>query len=1023
MTRPESRSLGSARSAAWRALSLLIAFAAFLPTLVDAEPAASNDAKALPLADHTIASNKDIVVFPPLRGASSFRFLPDGSYVPFDRNLVLSAAPGEARSYLVQVATDTGGEEEGTVTGYLINKKRPLAPRAEPGTGLYYDGLRPALSCEDGAKIFWALLGPGGLAASFARYGEDSRPSLSVPASGTATYTILAYAVDRSGNRGYPSRFVYRLAEPGLAAAAPIPDSSAIKASPSLPKLDVDSKRGYSELRMAVPPGASLLLDINPDSPPGHLDDFEQVAADGGTAKLRIPCPYGWTNDLIVYYGLLKDGVASYNPLPQKIHLSNPAEEIPQPTAPEGPVLAADPAGRGAFAIFPSYDGALFVSVDGADPKPYTAPIALPLDEGSVKISWYGEDGSGQRSVSRVLSLPLPEVLPDVELAGAAEGALIGGNVTLKPTAKATLRYELRLDGSNPPEPGISSPLVGDSLGIACPEGEERSVVVRYRVFSGDSGGEGRILRFSIDRKIPDAPRPLEIPLAYSDKPTSLSLLPGSGAKNVFASVSANGILSPFTPVAGPLEFPGSEAGPVSYTLRAYDINAAGNRSPEMKSLSFVVDRASCYVAEDGSDKGDGSPDRPYRSLDLALAAALKGGKKIMNLRGVFEMDVPVVRSSRIELAGGFGKLWVKDPSARASVRIAVPQGQSAFSQDGGSLSLRQLDLKVEAAGSSPLIALSDSTLAIDDSSISAGAEGDLLLVSALRSKIDVRGSRINATRAMACTVFSSDGSDISVLGSSFIATKGVRVFGAFDMDGGALSLRESLIDSRADLGLNLISLRSASLLVDRSLFQVEGGSGFLRLGSFKTVQGEMKNSKVILSWEGPGILFEIADGGPAFRHDTIVADSKKGGLRFFDVRGELPQVWNSILDCSGTDSELLRSDSLPGQGVLVADCVWGFDKLFVGASEIRDLGSLNALNAGSVLYSSKPIVSESPESSFAAPLKSQAPLRAGSACVNAALPLESGYDVDFSGHRRPGPGKAKLGNAGPDIGADELVG
>ena len=1006
-----------------RVLSTMVVLAALAPAVAGAETAVADQAPAeqataLPEPEQTFVSSKDIVVYPPGRGSPAFRFLPDSRYIPYERSIVLSAAPGETRAYLMQVTSGKVSGDSPATTGYLIDKKRPPAPRAEPGTGLFRDAIKPALTGEDGADIFWTLIGPGIAPAAFVKYGEDSRPGLAAPASGTVTYTILAYAVDQSGNRSYPSRFVYRMAEAGLPAVAPIPDSFAITADPALPKPEVENAIGYSELRMAVPSGASLLLALDPDSPPEFLDDFERIVAEGGTAKLRLPCPYGWTNDVSVYYGLLRDGVASFNPQPMVIHLSNPAEEIPLPADPEAPILAADPAGRGAFAVFPSYDGALYVSVDGSEPKLYDSPLALPSNKASVRLSWYGQDDSGQRSVQRTLSLPLPVALPDVLLAGVTEGAAIGGDVVLKPAAKASLRYEIRLDGSNPPEPGPSSPLVGDSLTIACAAGEEHSVVLRYRVFSGESGGEGRILRFSVDRKPPEAPRLTEMPSTYTDRPASVSMVLGSGARDAFASISANGASSPFIPVTGPLEFPGSESGPVSYVLRAYNVDAAGNRSPEMKSLSFVVDRTSVYVAEDGSDKGDGSPDRPYRSFDTALSIAIRTGKKVVNMRGSLEMRVPVLCSTQMILAGGFGKLWAKDSSARTIVRVAIPQGQSAFSQRGGSLSLLRLDLKAESAGLGPLISVSDASLSLEDSSITAGAEGDLILVSALRATIGMDSSRIKVTRAMACTVFSAEASVISVVGSSLTASRGTRIFGAFDMDGGSLTLSESLVDCQADLGINLVSLRASSLLVDRSLIKAEGGSGFLRIGSFKSVKGEIKNSKVLLSWKGPGILFEIVDGGPAFRHDTIIADSDKGGLRFFDARGELPQIWNSILECSGKGSELLRSDSVPGPGTLVADCVWGFDAFLVGARVISDLASLNALNSASVLYSSKPIISEAPEDSFAAPIKSQAPLRASSACVNAAMPLESGYDVDFSGHRRPGSGKT-----GSDIGADELSG
>jgi len=1000
---------------AWRALTAIVALAILSPRTAGAQ--------ALPPPDRSVVSCKDIVLYPPEQGPSSFRYLPSGPYIPFDRSLRLSAAPGESRVYRLQVNTGKAGEAGLSVVAYVIDKRRPGAPKAEPGTGLYSGPLEPKLSGEVGSDIYWALIGPDGADQSFARYGEASRPSLPLPSAGTETYTLLAYAVDQAGNRSYPARFVYRLAETGLLAASPSPDSDSIAVDASIPEPVVDAERGYSEIRSAVPPGASLLVDVDPESPPESLRDFERIEPDGGIAKLRVPCPYAWSEDLKIYYGLLSGGIASYNPEPVKVHISDPAEAPAVPASPEGPALAADPAGRGAFAIFPSYDGALYVSVDGSDPALYSAPIALPFGKTSAKIAWFGEDDSGQRSASRSLILPLPTAVQDIPLAGVADGAIIGGDVTLKPLAEGSIRYELRLDGSLPPEPGASSPLVGGSLFIPCPDGQELSVVLRYRAFSGDAGGEGRILRFTLDRKPPDVPRPGELPPAYSDEPVSISLLPGQGARDLYVSVSADGADAPFAPSSGPLELPGSDLGPVSYVVRSYDVDVAGNRSQEMKSLSIIVDRSSVYVADDGSDAGDGTPYKPFRSFDAALAAAIMEGKRNVNMRGAFEMRVPVALSTEIGLIGGFGKLWAKDSAARAILRIAIPQSPAAFTQRGGSLLLRRLDVSVDAAGPGPLIAMGGASLDVEDSTISAGAAGDFILVSAGRSKIALNGSRIKAARGMAFTAISSDGSDVSVADSSISAAKGVRIFGAFDMDGGSLSLRESLLESGADLGLNLLSLRSASLLVDRSLIRADGGSGFLRLGSFSAVRGEIRNSKVAMSWDGPGVLFEISDGGPSFRFDTIVAGSAKGGLRFFDSRGTPPQVWNSILECSGQDSELLRSDTAPGPGVLVADCVWGFGKMLAGASDASDLASLNALNAGSALYSSKPIVSEPPERSFSAPLKSQAPLRPDSACVNAALPLDNGYEVDFSGHPRPGPGLVVPGKSGPDIGADELDG
>jgi hypothetical protein len=976
---------------------------------------------ALPPAAAQVLSGKDLLLFPPAELGSTFRFLPGGLPQAFDRSILLSAAPGEEREYQLQVGSEKDGP--GQLTRYLIDKRRPPAPRAEPGTGLYREARDIRLSAESGATIFWALIGPDKAPPSFVVYDEARPPRLEAPSSGTVSYSLLAYAVDRAGNRSYPTRNVYRLAEPGLPASPPAADSSTFTADPLLKAPELHSSPSFVELGMRLPAGASLLLDIQPQNPPQSLDDFERITPEEGLARLRLPCPYGWLGELRVYFGTLKDGIAVYNPQSLSVSLSNPAEETPPPAPPEDPILSSDPYGRASYAIFPSYDGDIFASLDGAPPsaegsvtKPYSSPLLLPPGARSVQISWYGVSPSGRRSSQRSLLLLLPQSLPEVSLTGMAQGGVSADPVMLRPTASALLRYEITFDGSSPPEPGPSSPVLGEGLSLTCPPGEEQSVVLRYRAFQGEVGGEGRILRFTLDRKPPEVPALLAMPSSYSDRPAVVSLVPGEGGSEVFASVSADGAPAPFVSVTGNLELPGSDAGPVNYLVRAYDVDAAGNRSAEMKSLALVVDRSSVYAASDSADRGDGSPDRPFRSLDEALAAALRGGKRSVNLRGELELRSPLVSGSDLALRGGFGPRWAREPSSRARISVRVGQGKSAFQQSGASLSLQRIELSAEGAGTGPLFSLADAALAVEDSLVSAQGEGDLLFIAAKASRISVDASKLRAVRANACTIFSSEGSSISLSGSSIVAEKAVRVFGAFDMDGGELALRQSLVDSRADLALSLLSLRSSKLLVDRCLVKAEGGSGFLRLGSFAAVSGEIRNSKLLLSWKGAGTLFEISGGGPSFRHDSILADPQSAGLRFFDVRGKVPELWNSIMVGPGKGSELLRSDSPVGQGILVADCLWGFDRLLSGAREVPDIQALNALNADSALYSSKPIISESPEKTFAAPVKSQAALRPDSGCVNAALPLEGGYETDFSGHRRPSQG-------GPSIGADESTG
>jgi hypothetical protein len=366
---------------------------------------------------------------------------------------------------------------------------------------------------------------------------------------------------------------------------------------------------------------------------------------------------------------------------------------------------------------------------------------------------------------------------------------------------------------------------------------------------------------------------------------------------------------------------------------------------------------------------------------------------------------------------GGFGKAWVRDTTARASILISAKGSSSAISIAGASLLVRGADIAAPLAGPAPILSLSaGASLMLEDCSIKAGGDGDLVIVSAVKSKVAASRARVTASRAMSCTAFACEQSEVTVDDSVIEAAALARVFGAFDLSGGSLTLRGTLIESYADIGLNMLSLRDASLLMDRCLARADSGSGFLRMGSFAGTRGEIRNSKILVSWKGSGTLFEMSGGGPDFRHDTVIADAEKGRLRFFEVAGTVPQLWNSIFACSRGGAELMVADSVPQPGALAADCAWGFDRMLAGAVDLRGIADLNALNGSSALYSSKPNVSEPPSATFSSPVKSLAPLNPASACVNAAIPLDgAAYAMDFRGLPRPAPGTM------PDIGADEL--
>ncbi|HOX33388.1 MAG TPA: hypothetical protein PLB91_13745 [Spirochaetales bacterium] len=974
-------------------------------------------------------SRGDLVLPAPAGGGAKFRFLPEGAWARYDRELRLSAAPGESRSYRLEIETESG---ERSSFAYRIDKRPPPPPSAEPAGGLFDAPLELSLGCEEGSRAYWAVFGPGSPEPAFLPYDPESRPRLEPPAEGTASYTLVAYAEDAAGNRSLPLRFGYRLASPGLQAAPPAQDrlEAGLRPDPSLAGPLVERGPGSTSLSFALGPGARLLVAVGVEAPPSRLSGYAEIEAKDGVARLDLSCPYGWSGKLRVFYGEAREGGAAYAPSPLEVELSYPVREAPAPTEPLPPSLVADLSGRGAFVTFPSYDGRILVSVEGGEPRPYLGPLPVPSGAERIDLAWMGEDGSGQRSSLRSARLALPRPAPEALLAGVEEGAVVGRAVTLsplEPAASATLRYELREQPGReraelPPEPTGSSPLLGGSLSFDCPPGEERSFALRYRAFAGASpdsaAGEGKLLRFTIDRSPPPPPTLAASPPAYSDRTVRLLFPAGEPGSSLLASVEVDGRQAPFAPVAEAVELPGDDSGPVSYRLRAYRVDAAGNRSAEMRAVSLVVDRSSIYAAEDAPDAGEGSPTRPYRSLDAAVEAAIAGGKRSLCLRGSLEAGKPLsIEGATLAIVGGFGPGWAKDPSARARVLLRAGGAAPAIAIRGSKLSLRSLELGFESPGTSALVKAEEGELELSDCVLAAGASGDLLFISAVRSKLLAARSSFQAERAMSCAVFKAEASELALRDSIVSAKAGVRAFVAFDLAGGSLVATGSLIESSADLALRLLSLRGSRLTVDRCLLKADSGSGFLRLGSFQDVTGELRNSRVLVSWKGEGLLFESSGSSPAFRHMTISAETSRGRLGAFSASGAAPELWNSIVSFSQGGGTLLRCEAKPGPGILVSDCLWGFETLVDGAWRASTIKELDSLNAANPAFASRAHVSEPPFATFSAPVKSVHPLSRSSACVDAAYPLEGeAYALDFKGAPRP----QARGKGRPDIGADE---
>jgi len=958
-------------------------------------------------------TNRCVILLPPegaQGGGAAYRFAGSSSWLPFDLPLELDAAYGEDRSYALEVRESV--ESVMDSLSVRIDRLPPRAPALSPASGLYRNDLKLAFSAEPGAKILYSISRAGAEAAPFLEYVADGQPSLALPATASETYVVMAYAIDGAGNASATSRASYRLAAPGPEYAAPaaadvLPGSSAGELV-GLPEPVTTVFDGHVLIDFRPPEGSVLYVAVNPSAAPSSIADFLPLATTGGQARLDLPSPPGWSGKERVYLGLLTGTSFVFRSAPLEMSLGDRASLA----RPQAPSLVASVPGGPVWLSFPPYQGEILCSIDGADFARFDGPIALSAAPGPVNVSWYGRSTQGEESERSSATLERPLSPPAVALSGVAWDEVLNHDVTLEASG-GVLRYELRSDGTMPPEPGPSSPIASASLQVSCPEGEERDVVIRYRGYSGEGpdavGGEGGILRFRIDRKPPSSPEIIGPALAYSSVPLSVSFNAQEGT--VMAAVEAGGTSAKFSAAPPMLGLPGSPDGPVTYRVRAYAVDEAGNRSAEATPLVVTVDVATVYVAEDGADTGDGSRTHPLASLDAGLALVLSPGgqtRTALAIRGRVPSSgsVTLPAGTRLAIKGGFDSSWNPQPGAVSAIvreRVAGPLLVLA----GASLRIEGLAIEAGDLGNPVLFSAAGSTLVLSGVSVAAASEGDVLFLDAAKSSLALEDSAVSMEGAVSACAIQARDCDIRVRNSRLAAGAGVRYYSGINAAGGSLSLDSSAFSSRAILGTRLVAFQSGSIAITASYFDVRGSAGFLSIGSFENCTGRVAGCSGYLEWGGNATLFSLRGSSPAFLQDSFYAVTAKGSIRFFDCTGTGPVIRNCILGAKGSRNELIVSDrkSLPGE--VAANCLWGFSSYLSGAYAVKDLAVLNAFNASD--RTSRPNLTESPSVTFTEPPPASFELAAGSACRGAGMDLP-----DYSAS----PEAVSASGAHPDIGS-----
>ncbi len=972
-------------------------------------------ATALAVGAEPLPLTGDLAVTPPAESGSQFRFLPDGPWLPFDRVLRLQASPGEERQYSYEVRT------EGTVVrrDVLVDRRAPPLPLASPLPSVYRDAVAISLSSEPGAELRFSLSDTLSGNLPFATFNPGSPIVLPASPENVHTWVLVAFAIDRAGNRGPEARLVYRIAPRGLPATAgtPVPARPAPLADPQLNpgSPTIALTEGRSSVSFPLPAKGRLMAAVNPGSALSALDAWVALPVKDSLATLTLECPYGWAGQLDAYIGIELDGSLRYRPSPFKLQLS--AQGLPAliSPVPEAPRLVAGAAGADSYLVFPRYEGTIYFSLDGGDEAAYSDPLAVAATSAQFRVAWRGVAAFSVSSDRREVKLARPVSAVTVSFPGV-DGSTSAQPYHLKAPEGAVIRYLMTDDGSLPAEPDAASPLLGPDLAVDANQGSTRRVMFRYRVFSGlgqdTSADDGSILRFVIDREPPPRPTLGSDAPAYSRSVVSLDLHAAEG--RLFVSIAEEGSEALVSEPRGPMELQGSPRGPRIWTVLAWTLDSAGNRSQNLGPLRFVIDTSTIYVDPSSKASPQGTPEAPCLDLASALDMARRTARSVIRMRGDLSLsDSLALDGLTLRIDGGYGTDWMAAKKGRSIVTVQSPRpGFIPITIQAGTLSLTSLDLRA-ALGEGRLISANDSTLEISDTLLRASTSRDLVLVSGKNSSLMIKDSSFRLEGSGGGSLVAMEAGETSISSSTLASASEVAWFSGLSQKGGKLSIIDSTLESSAAVNLVGIAVDKGIFFGNGLRIRLSGEAGYFRCGSFSSTTGELLNSHIEVDRRSITTLFSLSASPLAFVHDTMALAT--GTILVFDAIGGAPRIINDLFIAPGGRASLLRTDRTPEAGSIAASAFGGFERLGNGAWDAADVAALQRLNTGMAVPPS--LTLQAGQSVFQA-LKGGYALLPGSPVIDAALPLDGpAYLRDFSGLPRPSKG----GSGKPDIGADEL--
>jgi hypothetical protein len=417
----------------------------------------------------------------------------------------------------------------------------------------------------------------------------------------------------------------------------------------------------------------------------------------------------------------------------------------------------------------------------------YGSPLAVTLssvDGGALRGEAVLENDAGTRGAVTGFVVAAAKRMAVPVMRGVRDNGMYTGRVEIAFDAQpgAQIRYEISTDGEFPPAVTSSSPIVSSPLVVDAADGQTLEVRMAARAF--DPSGSALVseeshIGFTIDRTPPDPPvaTGIEDGGYYQDARDAV-LLSAEGVIYYSLSTGKDAAIpsqSDASRYTGDIQLKATPGQTMTYRITAFSVDAAGNRSREIRTWTVTIDQKIVYMSPDGNDYADGARGSPVRSLEKALKIASTTSRTtIYAAAGVYPTDSELSIATDVSIVGGLDPVsWTPLGFERWSTISSADHwrgGTSLLSLTGGTVSLKGVEI-TDATGSLPsLVSLQGGELDIAGSLVS------------LRGSASARGIVMSAgTLAVATSVLRADGVR---QGSLIAATRGKLSIEGTELDG-----------------------------------------------------------------------------------------------------------------------------------------------------------------------------------------------------------------------------------------------